>query len=312
MIKKILKIDPSILGINRRNRNYIMFYNPRGKYPLVDNKLKTKELLSQHGIPTPELFFSIKDYRDMRCLGEAASLESFVVKPANGSQGRGILVVAGKDGEVWKTITGGRVSNVDLKYHISNILSGLYSLGGDTDDAFFEAFVESHDVFSRVSSEGVPDIRIILYKGIPVMSMLRLPTFESGGKANLHQGGVGAGIHLKSGLTFGGVHHDKFISVHPDTACPIEGIEIPFWEDILRIAIRTYPIFGMGYFGIDFAIDKKTGPTIFELNARPGLSVQIANRAGLVPRLERIDGILRKTPELSEDEKINVVMTSGI
>ena len=309
MIKNILKIDPKVLGINRRNRNYIMFYNPRGRYPLVDNKLKTKELLSGNDIPTPKLFFSVKNYYDMRHFDEIDSLDSFVIKPANGSQGRGIIVISGRDGENWRMITGGTVSTADLKYHVSNILSGLFSMGSDTDDAFFEAFVDSHEVFDKVSSRGVPDIRIILYRGIPIMSMLRLPTFESGGKANLHQGGVGAGVCLSKGRTFGGVHHDKFITKHPDTGIPIEGITIPFWEDILRISIRAYSIFRMGYFGIDFAIDQKTGPTIFELNARPGLSVQIANRKGLRPRLDGVDRILKVSENLTEDEKMEAILS---
>ena len=30
------------------------------------------------------------------------------------------------------------------------------------------------------------------------------------------------------------------------------------------------------------------GPILLELNARPGLGIQIANLAGLVPRLEKI------------------------
>jgi hypothetical protein len=49
--------------------------------------------------------------------------------------------------------------------------------------------------------------------------------------------------------------------------------------------------------GIDFLIDKDKGPLIVELNARPGLSIQIANRAGLKKRLERIERLEIRSPE---------------
>ena len=33
---------------------------------------------------------------------------------------------------------------------------------------------------------GLPDIRVIAYNKVPVMAMLRIPTKESDGKANIH------------------------------------------------------------------------------------------------------------------------------
>lgn len=46
---------------------------------------------------------------------------------------------------------------------------------------------------------------------------------------------------------------------------------------------------GMGYLGIDFVLDASLGPVVLEANARPGLAIQVANRQGLLPRLEFID-----------------------
>lgn len=40
-----------VLGINNRNANYTLKYNTRNKYPIVDNKLKTKQLAVKAGIP---------------------------------------------------------------------------------------------------------------------------------------------------------------------------------------------------------------------------------------------------------------------
>jgi hypothetical protein len=38
-------------------------------------------------------------------------------------------------------------------------------------------------------------------------------------------------------------------------------------------------------------LDKEEGPMVLELNARPGLAIQIANGAGLLPRLHHIESL---------------------
>lgn len=280
-----------LLGMNRRNGIYMLNRNPRKYYPLVDDKLRTKEVLDERHLPTPELYFTISGNYELKGIREIKFLKEFVVKPARGAEGRGILVLVDKQGQYWKKASGEMISVQDLEYHISNILAGLYSLGGTEDRAFIEYRVRSHAVFNRIAYQGVPDIRVIVYRGIPLMSMLRLPTKESDGKANLHQGAVGAGLNMLDGITLGGVHKDLLIETHPDTKAPIAGLKIPFWQDILEIAARIYDVFHLGYIGIDFVIDHILGPLILELNARPGLNIQLANREGLLPRLRAIDAL---------------------
>ena len=50
---------------------------------------------------------------------------------------------------------------------------------------------------------------------------------------------------------------------------------------------------------IDLVLDENEGPLLLELNARPGLAIQMANGKGLVPRLRHIEGLKRPhfTPE---------------
>jgi len=281
--------DNGILGMNRRNACYILQHNQRKYYPLVDDKLKTKLLLEENGLPTPVLYFELRYEFELRLIRELKHLKKFAVKPARGAEGRGILVIADKSEKGWLTTSGQLLTTDDIEYHVSNILAGLYSLGGVDDQAFIEYFVQSHPVFYPFTKKGVPDIRVILYRGVPVMSMLRLPTIESRGKANLHQGAVGAGVNMLNGVTLGGVHHNLLIEKHPDTQVAITGHQIPFWNYILETAAKTSQIFKLGYFGIDFVIDRQLGPLILELNARPGLSIQLANRHGLLPRLNAVD-----------------------
>lgn len=295
-----------LLGMNRRNGLYVLQNNPRYLYPLVDDKLKTKELLEAHQIPTPELYFSITGNYELKAIREIKFLKEFVVKPARGAEGRGIVVLVDKQDKLWRKASGEVLSSEDLEYHVSNILAGLYSLGGTDDRAFIEYRVRSHNCFKKVAYQGVPDIRVILYKGIPLMCMLRLPTKQSDGKANLHQGAVGAGVEMLEGITLGGVHKNKLIDIHPDTQAPIEGLKIPFWNDILEIACKIYDVFPLGYIGVDFVIDHILGPLILELNARPGLNIQLANREGLLHRLNALDEVPMNPRELKWYDRMEV------
>jgi alpha-L-glutamate ligase-like protein len=279
-----------VLGMNQRNAGYILKNNPRNRYPLVDDKLRTKELLIQHRIPTPLVYARIERAHDLRPLLNQPDFPlDFALKPARGAEGRGIVVIVGKRKGLWEKASGEKLSLEDIEYHTINILAGLFSLGGDDDRAIIEYRVKSHPVFAPVSYRGVPDVRIILYRGVPVMSMLRLPTKHSDGKANLHQGAVGVGMDMNTGVTRGGICRNRSIDRHPDTGEPIAGVQVPYWQQLLDISVRTYPIFGLGYMGIDFVIDETLGPLILELNARPGLSIQLANQRGLIPRLNTVD-----------------------
>ena len=57
--------DYGMLGMNARNLDFIGRYNARSRYPLVDNKLKTKLLAEEYGIPVPQLRFSLTQQHDV-------------------------------------------------------------------------------------------------------------------------------------------------------------------------------------------------------------------------------------------------------
>ena len=292
-----------VLGINRRNIDYVMCFNPRRLYPLVDDKARTKTTLMEAGIAVPDLYGMIETQHDARhFIDIVAAYEDFVVKPAHGSQGDGILVISGKRKARYRTVGGDSLSQADLEHHISNTLSGQYSLGGNRDRALIEYRVKFDPIFERISYQGVPDVRIIVFRGIPVMAMVRLPTRMSGGKANLHQGAVGAGIDLATGMTLEGVLDDELVAEHPDTESPISGLQIPDWETMLALAAQCSDVTGLGYLGIDIVLDRDLGPLILELNARPGLNIQIANQRGLIPRLNTVADNTQDA--LSIDERV--------
>jgi alpha-L-glutamate ligase-like protein len=300
--------DAGVLGLNRRNCEYITRLNPRRLYPRVDDKLITKRLALEAGMAVPELYGVISHQGDVRRLPEiVADHESFVIKPARGSGGNGIVVITGRSMRkrtMYRLANGVLVTESELQHHTSNIVGGQYSLSGNPDSALIEYCVRFDPVFADVSYLGVPDIRVIVYRGYPIMAMVRLPTRKSGGKANLHQGAVGAGIDLSSGETLTGVLDDEVVDDHPDTGALIAGLYIPHWDSILQLAARGLDVTGLGYLGVDIVIDRDRGPLILEMNARPGLNIQIANCTGLSKRIARIDKIYDATADAATRARI--------
>ncbi|MEM6707850.1 MAG: alpha-L-glutamate ligase-like protein [Pseudomonadota bacterium] len=279
-----------ILGMNERNCGYILRYNQREKFPLVDNKLKTKLITRQAGLEAPKLLHVISNQTEIERIGDTlAEQDSFVIKPAQGSGGKGILVVTGRANDRFLKSSGAELKLIDIKRHLSNTLSGLHSLGGKPDVAIIETLIVGNPALAEHSYEGVPDIRLIVFQGYPVMGMLRLATRASDGKANLHQGAIGVGLNIDNGAGIAAVQYNRPVDHHPDTGTAITAIQVPQWMDLLTLASRCYEVTGLGYLGCDIVLDRERGPLLLELNARPGLSIQLANNAGLLPRLRLIE-----------------------
>lgn len=287
--------EAGVLGLNQRNSEFIARLNPRSLYPRVDDKVLTKELALAAGMAVPELYGVICNQGEVRRFARLVEHHSsFVIKPAAGSGGDGILVVTGRSHrkrDSFRLSSGILISEAEIAHHLSNIVSGQYSLSGTPDKALIEYCVKFDPVFSEVSYQGVPDIRVIVYRGYPTMAMVRLPTQASDGKANLHQGAVGAGVDMSLGETLAGVLDNEIVDEHPDTGALVSGLKIPQWDFILQTAARGFEVTGLGYLGVDMVIDQDLGPMILEMNARPGLNIQIANNTGISDRLRRIDEI---------------------
>lgn len=284
--------ERGILGMNRRNHAYIGRYNPRSKYPIVDNKVESKKLAIAAGVSVPKLLHIIESLHELFLLRpELEKLDEFVIKPAKGSGGKGIMVIIGRDKDGWLKASGDKVTFVDVERHISNSLGGLYSLGGNSDVVMIEGLIKADPVFDRFSFEGVPDIRTIVFQGYPVMAMMRLATKASDGKANLHQGAVGVGLDLATGRSLKAVQFGRPVTVHPDTGYHFDDLVVPHWRRLLELSSSCYDMTGLGYLGVDIVLDKEHGPLILELNARPGLAIQMANGQGLLPRLEAVEAL---------------------
>lgn len=282
--------EAGVLNMNYRNYAVIAAHNSRKLYPLVDDKVQTKQLAAQVGIQTPRLIGVIEVQHEVKnLLNLVKGFNGFVIKPAHGSGGKGVLVIKKYTQNHFRTASERVLKYTEVYQHVSNILSGLYSLGGRYDVAILEEMVCFSNQFKDYSFQGIPDVRIIVYRGYPALAMMRLATRESGGRANLHQGAVGVGIDILTGKAVAAVQHNMPIQFHPDTQADLMTLQVPQWREHLEIAAKGYDMTGLGYLGADIVIDEEQGPMMLELNARPGLAIQIANQKGLAGILKKIE-----------------------
>ncbi len=297
--------DLGVVGINMRNARFLLPNNPRRLYDLVDNKLCTKALAEAEGMSVAETYAVLQTPHDAnRVEMFVEGRESFVIKPTRGSGGKGIMVIDSRHGKNFVKPSGAEVTPGELRNHVSNILAGLFSLGGKRDCALIEYRVQPAKLLTALSFQGAPDIRVVMLHGYPVMAMLRAATKESDGRSNLHQGALGIGIDIATGMSVRAIHHGRPVTHHPDLGISLIGVQMPDWDTILHMAVTCQEMTGMGYLGVDIMIDETYGPLMIEVNARPGLAIQMANGIGLLRRLEPVVLQHRKNPSADLGAKI--------
>ena len=294
-----------IIGLNERNGTYLLPNNNRKFYRKVDDKLVTKLLAQEMGLAIPELYHVFRTQQELKDMSSVLShYDSFVMKPSRGSGGRGVLVIKGRRGDKFVKASGIVMTSQEVMRHAREILGGLYSLGGSRDVAMVEACISSHHELAKISYQGAPDVRVIMLHGYPVMAMLRVATRQSDGRANLHQGAIGIGIDLATGRTMHAVHHGDSVTRHPDLDTELLGLYIPGWDQVLEMATKGYEMTGLGYLGADLIVDEARGPVVIELNARPGLAIQLANATGLRHRLEKVEQQALAHPGVNWSDRI--------
>ncbi len=290
MFRKLSQLG--VLGMNARIGSYMLPHNKRDDYPKVDDKVLTARHAKALGMPMPENYAVFDTFGSLKHLPEVLSpYPAFVIKPSRGALGNGIIVISQTREGMFIRVDGKREDLQSIRYHISHILSGFYSINGYPDRAIVQYKIATHRALQPLTASGVPDIRIIVYRGFPVMAMMRIPTKKSQGRANLHQGGIGVGINVVTGKTTGGVEGTRIVHTHPDSGLELHDIPIPQWKKMLHLAVMGFELSGLGYLGADIALDDTKGPLLLELNARPGLSIQLANMIGLHKRLSLFNDI---------------------
>ncbi len=277
----------TVLSMNRRNLHYIYTRNARKDFPLADDKLLAKEVLVPAGVRMPQTYRVYSYFYQLSKLAqELNEYRDFVIKPAQGSGGNGILVIVGRSGENWLGISGKIYNLYDLKKHITDIIFGVFSfdLG---DQALIESRITQHPEMQELSPLGLADVRIILCDDTPVLSMTRIPTRQSEGKANLHQGAIGVAIDIETGITTQGMFLGQPVVKHPDSGIHLIGRTLPYWPRVVALALQAARSVPLKYLGVDISISPD-GPQLLEINVRPGLEIQNVNGRGMQEILRAI------------------------
>ncbi len=278
-----------VLTMNVRNREFLAKYNPPATMARL-GKDEAKRILIPLGVPMAKTYGILRSHADVAAMCPwMATHDRFVLKPASGHGGEGILLVLGKDGDAYDTSMG-PLTEPQVEAHGLAILAGEY--GGDhRDAAVLEELLDPHPSLKELSPLGLADVRVISFRGYPVMAMMRIPTRASGGKANLHLGAVAAGVRLSTGTIVHCVWRGQPQPNHPDTDVPLLGRTVPSWDEILELAAEAQRLSGLGFAGVDISLDARQGPVVMEVNRRPGLEIQNANAAGLLRRLRMVEAL---------------------
>lgn len=313
-LKDMLQRRDDLIGINRRNVSLVYAHNPRSAYPEADDKLLCKELMAKHGVglartlATCDGLFAIP-----QTLQTLSTLDHFVLKPANSSGGDGIIVVGERIGDgLWRKASGqGEVTAADLRYRLGEIVFGAFS-GELEDRAFVEERIFPHQVFADLWGGGLCDVRVITLDAEPVFAMVRVPTHESDGRANLHQGGVGLALDIETGRTIRALYRGRSITHHPEGGAALVGVQLPDWAGIIDTACRAARSVQLGYLGVDVVVDRVRGPMVLELNARPGLEIQNVHGRGMGEALRDAEQRRRRRASASAPASPAELVAGGV
>jgi alpha-L-glutamate ligase-like protein len=280
--------DAGVLGINARNIHFIARLNAVHWMTIANDKQATKRHLDGAGVPTPRTLLSVASEHELdHRRAELAGVGGFALKPASGSQGQGIVLFAGADGDHFRLLDGRTWTYDELRAQVRDITRGLHGGGDEPDRALFEELIQPDEFSRSIAPAGIADLRVLVVCGRPAAAMLRVPTRQSGGRANLHQGAAGFAVDIESGRIGSGTHEGRAVETHPDSGLRLAGREVPHWAEVLRIAVAAQQAVPLGYAGVDICLDARRGPVVLEINARPGIEIQNALQKGLLPQLQQ-------------------------
>jgi hypothetical protein len=260
--------------------------NPLGYRKLSQHKLPEKALLSLLGLPTPR-FLGLAHSRGGRTadgapLTSVADFEAFLstlgvericFKLMEGQGGKGFLavrVLRTASGPLLASLAGGEPETAVEFYerHVASARNGR----------IIEEFIDQHPDYARFNETSVNTLRILSYAPSDAAARALGGYLRIGRRGavvdNHAAGGIVAGVDLTSGVlgpAFDGTPARQVYPVHPDTGRQIEGVQLPFWHEALRLteaALNAFP--KMRFAGFDIAVTPG-GPVIIEINNYPGL-----------------------------------------
>lgn len=326
-----------ILGNNARNLLYIKKFNDKKGIRLANNKLQTKDFLVERWIPFAKTYGIISSRKELYEFDFSyLPKKNFVVKPNQWSKGQWVFIVKyieekksdeyieGKKTHVFPKLltTRGKqfqkiffqtfewrnhtwhyqigdniLTDEEFRRRLLDILDGKHSMTLWSDKIIIEEKLIPGELFKEFCEFGLADIRVIVFNLVPVATMIRVPTKDSWGKANLAQWGIWLGIEVWSGKITSLLRKNKIYKIKfPKRFAHFQGKKIPYRNDILFLSSKVQYFVNIGYLALDRVITNE-GPKLLEINARAWLEVQKVSNTRLQKVLDKIEDLKIIDPE---------------
>ncbi len=189
------------------------------------------------------------------------------------------------------------LTDQEFRRRLLDILDGKYSMTLGWDSIIIEEKLIAGELFKDFCEYGLADIRVIVFNLVPVATMIRVPTKDSGGKANLAQWGLWFGIEVGSGKITSLLWRNKIYKMKfPKKFAHFQNKKLPYWNDILFLSSKVQYFVNLGYLALDRVITGEW-PKLLEINARAWLEVQKVSDTKLKNVLNKIADLKIIDPE---------------
>ncbi|MCX6807778.1 MAG: DUF1704 domain-containing protein [Patescibacteria group bacterium] len=292
---------PSTRHILGANSNFLDFVYPvrsQQDFSWIKNRSKIKAWLQARGIFMPKTLLIVKNISDLDRLNFDILPQKFIIRKVfNNGRDDNILTLSSIGANAWLDSRKRLWKPEDIKQHILDILDGGFSKSGLPDIACIEQRPELDKFFARLGQDGLPVIKIIVYRNVPLMAMLKLaPPAIVNNKFGLRQNEILIGIDIATGettnlFTNSVFDHKKEILTLPWSGRVVRGLEIPMWQDILLLASQVQSLINANYLTVEISLDAKNGPVVCGLSIDSDLDVQLANHSSLRERLDKVKGL---------------------
>lgn len=265
-------------------RRTVARLNPLPYRKLSQNKIPEKAILSLFGLPTPRFLGRLhaqtgRDFNgcplrsgaDLERLVRECRTERLVFKQLEGHGGKGVRIAALQlSSPVLCSAIGERPSQPLAQYCAATLQLGA---GGDW---LVEEYCDQHPEVAALNPSSVNTVRIwVLDRGKGDLQVVTAYLRIGRGDMfvdNASSGGIVAPIILETGRLRAAqdahAEHNVY-RLHPDHRAVIEGVELPHWVEVQRLAGQALSVFPrLRFAGLDIAIGP-AGPVVVELNVSP-------------------------------------------
>lgn len=249
-----------------------------GRYNLIaDDKLIFEEIFGKY-VNVPKNFAWIKNgiahgftkqcFTKDHLISLFKSEKKIILKPAYGTGGgRGIHLINIIQSDIYLD------DRIIEQETLHNLITGL-------DDYIITEFIEQHDYSSKLFAKTTNTIRLVTIiddEGIVSIpyAMHRIGLKSTIPVDNASKGGLISKINIETGeLSEAKRYFDKNVYInHPDSGSRIEGVKIPFWNNVKEIVVEVAQKFPYIYFIAWDIVITKDSFSVIEINASSGLNI---------------------------------------